>query len=213
LLLVRGATAHVGPRSAALIAAPVWAISVILGISWVGINADSDMAATRYERILEYEKAHASYAYEILATHYQDQQRLPQAIAAMEKAVTFSASPRMYVYLSNLYKAVGRTDDALRVLRKTVRQYPRHDGARNNLVLLLANTSYYDELLAVARDGTIYNPERPIYHYYYGAMLIREGRTQEGIQELVQCKRLGPGPEVMAEIDRVLGGLGPKDGK
>jgi tetratricopeptide (TPR) repeat protein len=199
------------PRSAALVAVPLWVMSVGLGIGWIGINADSDMATTRYEQILTYEKTRASYAYEILAAHYQREQKLPQAIEAMEKAVTFSASPRMYVYLESLYKADGRLADAVGILRKTVQEYPRHDGARNDLVLLLAMTDSYDELLSVAREGTVYHPDRPVYHYYYGRMLLREGRTEEGIAQLLECRRLHPGPDVVEEIDRVVEQLGAKD--
>jgi hypothetical protein len=189
---------------AGIVAVPVWVISAALGIGWIGVNANSQRSAARYASILEYEQANASYAYEILAKHYYREARMPEATGAMEEAVRYSPSPRMYVYLAKLYKAQGRVVDALRVLRETVAAYPPHQGARNDLVLLLDAVGSYDELLGVARDGTRLHPDAAVFRFYYGKALMRTGQTEAGIEQLLECKRLNPGSNITTEIDRMI---------
>jgi tetratricopeptide (TPR) repeat protein len=194
------------------ITAPALVLSVVLGMAWIGINASPERAARRYESILEYDRTFARYAYEILARHYYDDARLGEAIAAMEKAVSGSDNVRIQALLVVYYVDAGRTDEAIELLKEILRALPLYDKGRTQLVILLDLAKRYEEVLPVARAGTRYHPQEPMYHYFYGKALIETGDIEEGGRELLEAERLNPPPAIMNDIKRVLKRL-KMDGK
>ena len=115
-----------------------------------------------------------------------------------------SYNPRLMALAAGLYDESGDTEEALRLFREVLERQPETEGARRNLVLLLHRLSRQDELYDVSREGIRYHPEKPVYHYFYGMALINAGEVERGIDELLTCKRLGPGPDVIVSIDRAL---------
>ncbi len=188
----------------ALITSPAMVMSLVLAVAWIGINASPEASIARFESILEYDKTHGSYAYETLAKQLHDEHRLGEAIAAMEKAVAVTYNPRLMILLSVYYKEQGRPADEMRVLRQILERQPRYESVRHVLVMRLYRAGEYDELLEVARLGTEFHPEKPLYHDMYGRMLISQGRTEEGIDQLLLFKRLNPPREALEGVEALL---------
>jgi hypothetical protein len=187
-----------------LISAPAAVLACVVTFAWVGINSSGKLAVGRFERILEYDTSHAPYAYEVLAKHHYDHDRLGQAIAAMEKAVSFSYNSRLYALLGVYYRDHGRLPDAIEMFRQILVYDPASEPVRHELVLMLYRAGQYDELLEVARAGTQYHPHNPIFHDFYGRMLIRQGNLESGITELRLSKDLNPPPEALKQIEQIL---------
>jgi len=186
------------------ITVPSLVISAVLGASWIGVNSSSSRATDRYEQILTYDETFAQYAYENLAQHYYSQNDLDKAIAMLEKGVSFSYNRRLYTLLSIYYDEDHRMADAIRVLRTVLERDPHLDAIRHDMVNLLSRAGEYDELLTVARDGTLYHPENPTYHYVYGWLLVRKGQAREGAEELLEARRLNPPRRTLEQIDGML---------
>jgi hypothetical protein len=186
-----------GDAQVAAFAVPALVITVVLGMAWIGINASSAHTKTRFERILEYDRTHASYAYENLAIFYYGENNLPKATEMMEIASDISHNPRQYVRLAMYYDEAGRLEDAAQLMRDVLKTRPEYDKARFLLVTLLEKSKKHAELADVAREGTRYYPEEAIYWFYLGEMSIMLGNIEEGLSAFRTCLTLNP-PDVAA---------------
>lgn len=186
----------IAPRAAVL--------STILALAWIGVNADPDRSARRFESILAYDLTRAAYAYEVLGQHYRHAGDMHRAAATMERGMAISYNPRLISLAAALYDEMGDTDKAVGLYEDVLERQPEHDGARRNLVILLDRLRRRDELRAASRKGIRYHPDKPIYHYFYGQTLIEAGEVERGIEELLKCRRLNSGPGVIANIDNTL---------
>ncbi len=204
LVIVGSALRAGGRRLSERLTAPAAVMSAVLALAWVGVNADPGRSARRFEAMLEYDLTRAPYAYEVLAQHYRNRGDLDEAVAIIEKGTSLSYNPRLMSLAADLYDERGDTEHAIRLYREVLERQPEIEGARRNLVLLLHRLGRYGDLYQVSRDGTRYHPEKPVYHYFYGLALIDAGEVQRGIDELLTCRRLGPGDDVIANIDRAL---------
>ncbi len=189
---------------------PAAVMGVILACAWIGINADSARSTQRFEKILEYDKTNQPYSYEILAEHYYGERDIGKAIAALEMAVADSRNPRQLVLLGEYYEEDGRVDDAVRLLRSVLEKDPQHETALHNLVIYLNRARRYDELFDAARDGARLHPDKPIFRYYYGMLLIQRDQVEEGVAELLECKRLGAPQRVLKRVEQALNDLEAK---
>ena len=72
------------------------------------------------EKILEYDKTHASYAYENLAIFYHVNNNLEKAAEMIEIACDISHNPRQYVRLAMYYDEMERYDEALKFAKERV---------------------------------------------------------------------------------------------
>jgi Tfp pilus assembly protein PilF len=171
---------------------PAVAIYVVLAVAWVGINASSARSTARFHRILDYDRTHASYAYENLSIFYYDSGQLDEATEMMEIACDISHNPRQYVRLAMYYSMLQRGEEALELMRRTVSKHPDFEKARFYLISLLQKGKLHDELLEVAREGTSYHPEAAIYWFYFGEISLRKGNTEDGVAALEKCLTLDP---------------------
>lgn len=190
-----------------MLTAPALVLSIALAAAWIGINSDRDRSARRFEAILEYDLTRAPYAFEVLAQHYRNGGDLDRAIDTMERGIARSYNTRLMALAADLYEERGKPDDAIRLRLEVLGKQPRYEGTRRDLVLQLHRLGRYDELLEIAREGTEFHYEKPIYHYFYGKALINAERIEEAIEQLIICRSQRPGPDVTADIDRMLARL------
>jgi len=177
---------------AASFTVPAVAICMVLSAFWVGINASPTRSAERFERILAYDKTHASYAYENLAIFYHDRGMLDKATAIMETTCEMSNNPRQWVRLGMYYEEQDRKDEAIELMRRIVREHPKSHKARMYFIALIETDADINELWTLARDGTRDHPKEPIYWFYYGQVSIDLGQIEEGVAALRKCLRLNP---------------------
>jgi tetratricopeptide (TPR) repeat protein len=185
-----------GRNAAAVITVPALVVTVVMAVSWIGINASADRTTDRYEAILDYDTTHVGYAYENLATFYYDRNDLPRAIRAQEKGATISGNPRIYAKLAGYYELYGDIESGIEVLRGAVERYPRHQKARKKLLDLLEKGQRWEEMERVSRGGHEFYPREPIYAFALGVALVRQGKTEAGVEALRDCLELNP-PEAM----------------
>ncbi|MGD9141705.1 MAG: tetratricopeptide repeat protein [bacterium] len=198
------ATAGDGRRLMMRLAPPAAVLSVVLALAWVGVNADPDRSARRFEAVLGYDLTRAPYAYEVLAQHYRHAGDMDRAIATMERGIASSYNLRLMSLAAVLYDETGDTDKAVRLYTDVLERQPGLEGTRRNFVLLLHKLDRRDELRSVSREGVRYHPEKPIYHYFYGLTLIDAGDVERGIEELLICRRLNPGSDVITRVNNML---------
>jgi hypothetical protein len=171
---------------------PAIVLCVTLAVAWVGLNASSARSTARFERILEYDRTHASYAYENLAIFYYDSGQLDRATEVMETACDISHNPRQYVRLAMYYNEQGRSEEGLDIARKAVARHPEYNKSRFYLVSLLEKAGLTDELLATAREGTKYHPKEAVYWFYVGEVTLYRGNIEEGLAAHRKCLTLNP---------------------
>jgi hypothetical protein len=186
--------------STAAFTTPAVAICVALTVAWVGINASPTRSTERAERILEYDRTHASYAYENLAIFYYADKNLDKAIAMMERATGVSHNPRQYTRLAMFLDEKGRAQEALQLMRDVVAKHPAYDKSRFYFVTQLERLHMWDELLAVSRDGTRYHPQEPAYWFYVGEVSVSKGDIKEGLLAYRKCLTLNPPVVVQTRI-------------
>jgi len=210
LVLNRYATLGAVPTDAiARFAAPSLALSLVLGGAWFGINASPWRTAERFERILDYDESHASYAYENLAVFYHDMGGLQRAVALLERTTERYGNPRQFVRLALYYEEMGWDGRAINLLYRVLEGHPGFDKALFKLLALLEKNGRWQEVEIVARDGVKYHPREAVYHFYLGQSLLRAGRTEEGIASLRTCLALNPPDAARAYIEQVLQGEKP----
>jgi hypothetical protein len=180
----------VSPERTAAFAVPTLVAVMVLGGSWIAVNASTDRTVERFTRILTYDQTHASYAWENLAILQHDSGQLQEAIATMERAVEVSHNPRQIVRLAVYVEEDGRTDEAIAMLEKVLERRPEFSKARFRLVLFLEKKQDWGRMLVAARDGVKHSPGEPIYHFFYGESLLRAGQTAEAMEIFRACQKM-----------------------
>jgi hypothetical protein len=160
---------------------PAIVLTVVLTVAWVGINASPSRSTARFEQILEYDKTHASYAYENLAIFYFANHDLDKATEMIEIACDISHNPRQYVRLAMYYDEAERLDDALELMRSTVAKHPEYEKSRIYLVSQLEKRQLVDEVLAVSLEGVKYHPGNAMFWWYIGEVSILKGNIEDGV--------------------------------
>jgi hypothetical protein len=105
----------------------------------------------------------------------------------MESATMISKDPRQYVLLSMYHAENKDVDRAMRPLRAALKVNPRFESARRHLVSFLESEGEFEELNAVAREGTTYHPDVSLFWYHLGDTSIRLGNIEDGLAALRKC--------------------------
>jgi tetratricopeptide (TPR) repeat protein len=185
-------------------AVPSLVLVVVTGALWVSINASVAVTIDRFERILTYDRSHASYAWENLAMLRHDRGELSEAISTMQIAVDYSKNPRQYVRLAVYLGEAGRVEEAKQVLEHVLERRPDFTKARFRLIVLLEKENAWGRILEVARDGVKYNPEEGIYHFFYGESLLQTGRKEEAIATFRSCQNMDLPASIKSYVHKVL---------
>jgi len=171
-------------------AIPALLLVMVLGVSWVAVNASTDRTVRRFERILTYDQTHASYAWENLAILQHDAGNLQEAIRTMQQAVAVSHNPRQIVRLAVYIEEDGRSEEAIAMLEDVLAKRPEFSKARFRLVMFLEKTNQWERMTAVAKDGMKYSPSDGIYHFFYAECLLHHGQTDEAMALFKLCQKM-----------------------
>lgn len=206
LLLLNRYTRATGAstESVARFALPALMVVIVTGMAWVGVNASEGRSVDRFQRILTYDRTHASYAWENLAMMHHDRGHMEEAIAAMRTASDNSHNPRQYVRLAVYLEETGRVDEAMKVLDDVLARHPDYTKARFRLVMFLEKRGDWARMLDVSKAGVENSPDEPIYHFFYGESLMRAGRTEEGLAVFRGCQGMALPPAAKQYVDATL---------
>jgi hypothetical protein len=206
-VLRSGDTRTPAGRAVTSLLPPVLVMSAVLTAAWIGVNADPQRAAVRFESILSYDTARAGYAYESLASLYKDRDDETAEIHALEKAVDASPNPRYLFTLGLRYFHAGEREKAVATLDRCLRMRPKHDRARQSLVQMLYTMERDEEVVRVCKEGAQLDSTQGYYPFFMGKVYARRGRAAEARAALDACRALDPPPEIVREIDEILRAL------
>jgi len=114
------------------------------------------------------------------------QRRQPGEAEAEYKAA-LKLSPQFVpaaINLADLYRALGRGDDGVQVLREAIAAVPQDAGLHYALGLALVRQKKNDEALSELQRATQLAPDRAHYAYVYAVGLHSTGRVDEAIAAL-----------------------------
>lgn len=118
---------------------------VRLGFARDGKPIFGDEAEADLHKAIEFGKGRSTEPYMLLASLYQSQNRVSEAVDAYEQAAEASSDPSIQLVLGMLYERIGRGEDAIRAYETVVQSDPRNGVALNNLAWLLALRAGDDE--------------------------------------------------------------------
>jgi len=114
-------------------------------------------------------------------------QRQQAAEAEAEYKAALKLSPQFVpaaINLADLYRALGRGDDGVQVLREAITAVPQDAGLHYALGLALVRQKKNDEALSELQRATQLAPDRAHYAYVYAVGLHSTGRVDEAIAAL-----------------------------
>lgn len=168
----------------AVFMAPMLALTLILGMSWVLLNHSVPHTTRRFEGILRWETAEVPYAMEALAATYYDNDRVSDAIRTMEAAIVLSPNARLRSLLGTYFYEAGNYARARQLLEEQLRRNPKDIKVRNWLVRTLHGQQDRQEQERVLRQGIALHPQETRFHLLLGEILLEQGRGEEGVAEL-----------------------------
>ncbi|MCH7548158.1 MAG: tetratricopeptide repeat protein [Candidatus Krumholzibacteriota bacterium] len=203
---------RMAPEQIARFSTPALALIIVLGISWFGINASKWRTAERFERILQYDRAHGSYAWENLAIFYYDNGRVERATGIMEHTYGAWRNPRHAVRLAMYYDAAGRHQESAQLMYNVLKHHPDSNRARMKLIMTLELTGRWPDMVPVAREGAKYHPGQSGYLFYLGESLLRTGAVDEALAAFRRCLQVNPDAGAREYIESVFTRYGDPDG-
>lgn len=205
-------TGNASSRSSGLAVciAPALVITLVMTVSWLGINSSPQKSEARYEQLLAFEKMSAAGGYERLYYYYSTQEKLLKAGEAAERAYDLSPTPSNSLNLSLLRVAMEDTLGAIEMLTETLRNNPSAHMIRHELITLLDQTDRYRELIQVSKNGTEQEPDEPQYYYFIGKGHLYLGNLMEGIDALRICKEMNPPQPILDNINTLMGRIHKK---
>lgn len=187
----------------------VLVVTAVLTAAWIGINADAGRSVARFESILVYDRTHAAYAYETLASHHNARKDFPSEVKALEDAVAASQNPRLLLTLGLRYHDAGQKEKAVSTLQTCLLIKPDYDEARKSLLQMLLFMGRDDDMLVVCEEGARLAPDDSYYPLFQGMAYVRQGRDSDARRAFDRCLELRPSPEVASRIDEFLRSLPP----
>jgi hypothetical protein len=157
------------------------ALSLVLGIAWIAINASGPRSAARFERILAHETAHVPYALETLANWYRDAGRPRDGMRAMERAVALSGNPRHRALLGIYCAQAGEHDRAIELLSAEVEARPDNLDGWRWLALSLEKKGDDARLEPVLRQAIRATRDPRPFQFMLARVMVRQQRIAEAV--------------------------------
>ncbi|MBI4720883.1 MAG: hypothetical protein HY770_06620, partial [Chitinivibrionia bacterium] len=183
---------------------PAVVVSLVMSLSWVGINRNPAKSVSRFENLLAFEKASAAQGYTQLAFYQANQGNMLAAITASEKAYSLDSSPGNFLNASIFYLSSEDTVRAIELLDRSIKDHPDAHTNRQALVSLLDQTARFADMTRVCKEGIQQQPDEPQYYYFLGKSYLYRGNLREGLLALKKCKDMSPPEPIPAYIDSLL---------
>jgi predicted CXXCH cytochrome family protein len=161
-------------------------------------------AAQTLERALDVAPENATL-WTLLGTAWAEQNRLPDAIAAFQKAVQLDDTiPEAYNSLGGVLLRRGDFTRSEPALRKAIELEPNYAEAHNNLANLLSSTARFEEARYHFEAALRIQPNNSGTHYDFAIALARANRTADAQRQLEMAIEANPNA---AEARELLGTL------
>jgi hypothetical protein len=131
------------------------------------------------------------------------QGRRAEALALMEDALAHGIDlPLYYRNIGEVYRVLGRHEQAAAAARKSVQLNPGDPIALMNCGVILADQKLTDEAIACFRDALKINANMPAAHFGLAEALLSKGEFAEGWQEYEWRFRIQGVPPLMPPTDK-----------
>jgi Tfp pilus assembly protein PilF len=129
--------------------------------------------------------------------------RVGEAVGLMERSV--GLAPEVALYRRNIcevYRTLGRLDDALQAGRLAAQLAPRDPHCHHNLSVLHYHRLELDEAIAAAERALAIEPNFPGAHFGIAEASLLRGDFRRGWEEYEWRFRLANAPPLMPQTDR-----------
>lgn len=120
------------------------------------------------------------------------QNRAPEALPHLERAVELRPIAEHHSNLGNALRRLGRVDEALAQYRRALELDPKHAAARNNLGAELAEAGRWEEARQQFAESLRARPDDAATHENLANVLRKLGRGPEAIVHYQTALRLDP---------------------
>ena len=160
-------------RGARLVRVAAVALGLATLLSFVLVNANERSALRRYETLVGPGARVSSfgrwYAWESLAQYYRHRQRYDLAMEYVQRLIQSApGNPRYWGMAGETLIGMGRYDQAIPPLLKSLEMNPERAPARTNLGIAYSALRRYPEALEQFRDAVLVAPDNPDYHHNLG---------------------------------------------
>ncbi len=177
-------------RDAGLLFPPALALSALVAVAWIGVNASPARSVDRYRNILEYDLTSPGYAYENLSRHYEDNFDFAGQTEALKNAYEASRNPRYLAKLGTTYYNYDDLPAAAHYLRAALAARPDFEDARKLLVGILVKQGATDDVIAACLQGIAHSPKLVHFHFILGEAYFKKGMIEEGLKAFDACSKL-----------------------
>jgi tetratricopeptide (TPR) repeat protein len=150
---------------------------------------DVDAAIGSFRKVLELAPRHSLARYN-LALVLRRADRLPEALAELERALAIEARPEPHYTMGVIYWHQGDLDRAAAALRAAVTAEPRYAEAHETLGGVLKEKRDWTGAAASLRRAIAIRPDRPASHYTLGLVLRLSGDDTGARAEFDEAERL-----------------------
>jgi tetratricopeptide (TPR) repeat protein len=150
---------------------------------------DVEGAIATFGKVLELEPRHTLARYN-LALVLRRADRLPEALAELERAQAIEPRPETYYTMGVIYWHLGDLDRAASALRAAVAAQPRYADAYHALGSVLKETRDWTGASASLRRAIAIRPDLPASHYTLGQVLQLGGDERGARAEFDEAERL-----------------------
>jgi len=150
---------------------------------------DVEQAIESFRRALELAPRHTLARYN-LALVLRRADRLPEALAELERALAIEPRPEAHYLMGVIYWHQGEIDRAVSALRAAVAAEPRYADAHETLGSVLKEKRDWSGASASLRRAIAIRPDVPAAHYALGQVLQLSGNEPGARAELDEAERL-----------------------
>jgi len=150
---------------------------------------DVEQAIESFRRALELAPRHTLARYN-LALVLRRADRLPEALAELERALTIEPRPEAHYLMGVIYWHQGKTDRAVSALRLAVAAEPRYADAHETLGSVLKEKRDWAGASASLRRAIAIRPAVHALHYTLGQVLQLSGDERGARAEFDEAERL-----------------------
>ena len=178
--------------------------AVALGLatlfSFVLVNANEKSSLRRYETLVGPGAKVSSfgrwYAWESLAQYYRHQHRYDMAMEYVQRLIQSApGNPRYWGMAGETLIGMGRYDQAIPPLLKSLEMNPERAPARTNLGIAYSALGRYPEALEQFRDAVLVAPDNPDYQHNLGLAYWNVGARDSARAEWTSLLSRWPGYE------------------
>lgn len=166
---------------------------------WLGINADTEMAAMRFSRLLDRAPLTSparAYAWETLGTHYSEQSRYEISLESFSRAVEADPqNPRHWGNVGHQLLTLQRFSQAADAYEKAVAINPGLSPAWNDLGIIYFHSERLEASLEAFVRAVDIEPNNAEFLYNLCLAYNRLGRFKEAVPHCQLAARLKPDSE------------------